>query len=261
MPPPSALIGLPISGAKTNQPITSPSGSVAGAASSSDRVRNPTREASKPIGEHSRSSNTSAGPSGLTAAASTAATLTNLLLLSNMKGSNAVEGVYVGDGRPPIPAKLALKIQHWEFVDMGELLPEFSQSDDEATVKRPWMTKKPQQVTDIFTWMQCFTTYVSVLGPVYPEAIPELMAYAAAIIRVSQDFAGLAWQRYDSGFCRQAAITGNRQWSRINATLYTMCFTGKALAIARCELCFATRQQSVGFRMTRTQSYLHASKP
>ena len=29
-------------------------------------------------------------------------------------------------------------------------------------------------------------------------------------------------------------------WSRINATLYTMCFTGKALAIARCELCFAS---------------------
>ena len=202
MPPPSALIGLPISGARTNQPITSPSGSVAGAASSSDHVRNPTGDHENPIGEQSRSSNTSAGPSGLTAAASTAATLTNLLPLANMKGSNVVEGVYVGDGRPPIPAKLAQKIQRWEFVDMGELLPEFSQSDDEATAKRPWMTKKPRQVTDIFTWMQCFTTYVSVLGPAYPEVIPELMAYAATIIRVSQDFAGLAWQRYDSGFRR-----------------------------------------------------------
>lgn len=163
MPPPSALIGLPISGARTNQPITSPSGSVAGAASSSDRVRNPTGdhenptgEASNPIGEHSRSSDTSAGPSGLTAAASMAATLTNLLPLSNMKGNNAVEGVYIGDGRPPIPAKLAQKIRRWEFVDMGELLPEFAQSDDEATIKRPSTTKKPRQVTDIFTWMQCF---------------------------------------------------------------------------------------------------------
>ena len=74
---------------------------------------------------------------------------------------------------------------------MGELLPKFSQSEDKATTK--WMSKKPRQVTDIFTWMQCFTTYVSVLGPAYPEAIPELMAYAATIIRVSQDFAGLAW--------------------------------------------------------------------
>ena len=98
MPPPSALIGLPISGARTNQP--NPTGSIAGAASSSYRVRNPTGEASNPIREHSRSSNTSACPLGLTAAASTAATLTNLLPLSNMKGSNAVEGIYVGNGYP-----------------------------------------------------------------------------------------------------------------------------------------------------------------
>ena len=80
------------------------------------------------------------------------------------------------------------KIRRWEFVDMGELLPEFSQRDNETAAKRPWMAKKPRQVTDIFSWMQCFTTYVSVLGPAYPEAVPELMAYAATIIRVSQEF-------------------------------------------------------------------------
>ena len=148
MPPPSALIGLPISGARTIQPIISPSGSLAGAAASSDCAQNPTGDRGNPtgednnpngdpIGEHSCSSNTSAGPSGLTAAASTVATLTNLLPLSNMKGGNAVEGVYVGDGRPPVPTKLAQKIRRWEFVDMGELLPEFSQSEDEATTKRP----------------------------------------------------------------------------------------------------------------------------
>ena len=171
---------------------------------------------------------------------SLAATLTNLLPLSGTDGGNIGEGVYVGDGRPPVPTKLAQKIRRWEFVDMGELLPEFSQRDDEAAAKRSWTAKKPRQVTDIFSWMQCFTTYVSVLGPAYPEAVPELMAYAATIIRVSQDFSGLAWQRYDAGFRRQAAITGNRQWSHINATLYTMCFTGKALSVARCELCFVS---------------------
>ena len=34
-------------------------------------------------------------------------------------------GAYVGDGMPPVPAKLAAKIWRWEFVEMGELLPEF----------------------------------------------------------------------------------------------------------------------------------------
>ena len=88
MPPLSALIGLPISGARTIQPIIGSSGSVAETAASSDCAQNPTGDRGNPngdpIGEHSCSSNTSAGPSGLTAAASTAATLMNLLPLSNM---------------------------------------------------------------------------------------------------------------------------------------------------------------------------------
>ena len=80
----------------------------------------------------------------------------------------------------------------------------------------------------------------SILAPAHPETIPELMAYMSMIVRVSQDFAGLAWVRYDPGFRRQAALTGNRSWSQINATLYTLCFTGNAMATTRCELCFAS---------------------
>ena len=123
MPPPSALIGPPISGARTIQPIISPLGLVAGAAISSDCVQNPTRDRGNPngdpIGEHSCSSHALAGPSGLTAAASTAATLTNLLPFSNLKGGNAVEGVYVGDSHPPVPAKLVKKFgtgSSWTWV-------------------------------------------------------------------------------------------------------------------------------------------------
>ena len=73
-----------------------------------------------------------------------------------------------------------------------------------------------------------------------PTLIPELMAYLATIVRVSQDYSGLAWVRYDAAFRRQAALTGNTRWSAINSTLYTMCFTGMASATKRCELCFAS---------------------
>ena len=34
-------------------------------------------------------------------------------------------GVYVGEGAAPVPKKLADKILRWEFVEIGELLPEF----------------------------------------------------------------------------------------------------------------------------------------
>ena len=33
-------------------------------------------------------------------------------------------GVFMGEGLPPIPARLAERIQCWEFVEMFELLPE-----------------------------------------------------------------------------------------------------------------------------------------
>ena len=66
------------------------------------------------------------------------------------------------------------------------------------------------------------------------------MVYQATIIRASQDYAGLAWVRYDFAFQRQAAIMGLTRWSAINPTLYTLCFAGSARTSSRCELCFAT---------------------
>ena len=153
MPPPSALVGLPIS---RGGGITHLSGS--GAAVNGNRVdptgepNGPTGDTSNPTGDTTapnganngptHSSGATPGPSGLTSSGSTASVLTNLLPAFTAKGGMVGEGVYVGDGRPPIAPKLAQRIRRWEFVDMGELLPEFSQHDDEAAMKRPWTTKK-----------------------------------------------------------------------------------------------------------------------
>lgn len=35
------------------------------------------------------------------------------------------EGVYLGDGIPHVAEKLAIKIRNEDFIEMGELLPEF----------------------------------------------------------------------------------------------------------------------------------------
>ena len=148
----------------------------------------------------------------------------------------------MGDGIPPVPPKLAAKIRRGEFVEMGELLPEFwsGPREDDSDTRREARARRSRKVTDIYTWAQCFASYVSTRAPQAPHLIPELMAYLATIVRVSQDYTGLAWVRYDSAFRRQAALTGNTRWSVINSTLYTMCFTGMATATKRCELCFAT---------------------
>ena len=132
-------------------------------------------------------------------------------------------GSYVGEGLPPVPQKLADRIRRWEFVDMAEMLPEFwpIAKADQSEKNKPH-TRRPKQITDFHNWLQCFTIYCSILGSQEPSWIPELMAYL--ITRVSQDFTGLTWVWYDSTFRRQTAITGNRKWSQINPSLYSICF-------------------------------------
>ena len=128
------------------------------------------------------------------------------------------QGVYVGAGNLPVPSKLVSRIQHWEFINMADLLPEVGLSNREGESKK-LLQKRPHWVTDIWSWLHCFGTYVSVLGPCYPQAIPELMAYMSLIIRCSQDYEGLAWVSYDNmSFRRQAAASGNRNWLEVNST-------------------------------------------
>ena len=79
---------------------------------------------------------------------------------------------------------------------------------------------------------------MAVQAPLAPQVIPELMAYMATIIQVSQDYVGLPWVRYDAAFRRQAALKGDTKWSAINTTLFTLCCSVPS-AKKRCELCLA----------------------
>lgn len=101
---------------------------------------------------------------------------------------------------------------------MSEMLPEYwlLTSDDEGASKRHSSQCRWHRVPIIFDWIQCFCSYVSVLTPAYPEVIPELMAYMGTIVKASQEFGDIHWARYDAGYRRQAALTGNRLWSHIH---------------------------------------------
>ncbi len=170
-----------------------------------------------------------------------ASIMTNLLPISSFNAPAAATGVYVGEGLPPVPQHIAKKILNWKYVDMAELLPEFwADPKCEEDASKRSQPRRARQVTEITTWIQCYACYVSVLATKFPEAVPELMAYLVTISRVSQDFAGVAWVRYDAAFRRQAAISGNRKWSQINPSLYSLSFTGKAQIVTRCDLCFST---------------------
>ena len=67
-------------------------------------------------------------------------------------------GVYIGEGMTAVPKRLAEKIWRWEFVDMGELLPDgWAQGkSEEGAGSSLALTRMKRQVTDVNTWVQCF---------------------------------------------------------------------------------------------------------
>ena len=77
------------------------------------------------------------------------------------------------------------------------------------------------------------------MAPHYPARVPELMAYMVGIIRAHQEFEGTACSAYDDAYRRLAAASGDWQWSRVNPSLYTVCYTGRARKTARCERCLS----------------------
>ncbi len=125
---------------------------------------------------------------------SVAATVTNLL-----PSAGAALSRSSGDGVPPVPAKLAVRICRGEYIDTGELLPEFWSSPTEDWGKET-RSRRTCKIDDIFTWLQSFASYVVVRGAAAPELVLELLAYQSTIIRVSRDFTGLVWVHYDQGY-------------------------------------------------------------
>ena len=72
--------------------------------------------------------------------------------------------MYISDVLPPAPTKLAAKIQKREFVKMRELFPEFWSCHREKDIvgKHKVKVRRSQKVMYIFTWLHCFSSYVSV---------------------------------------------------------------------------------------------------
>ena len=149
----------------------------------------------------------------------------------------------VADGLPPLPQKIRARILKGEFVAMHELLPECFAEAGEAS-KPGARTRAKKRVQEMTAWLQCFATYVGILGPAKPTLIPQLMAYMATIIRASQEFEGSAWAIYDDTYRRQAAASGNWQWARVDPSLYSVCFTGKAKRAGRCERCLSAAHKT-----------------
>lgn len=74
----------------------------------------------------------------------------------------------------------------------------------------------------------------------HPEVIADMMAYMVMIVKAAEEYAGLAWVRYDEAFRSQAAAKKDAQWSKVSPSLFAQCFTGRAHNQAHCDLCLSS---------------------
>ena len=96
-----------------------------------------------------------------------------------------------------------------------------------------------RQISDIFTWLQCFGVCVSICGVQSPEVIPELVVYMTTIIRVHREHSGSEWRNYDTLFRKLAALRRDTKCSVINPTIYAKYFMAATRNPPSCELCLA----------------------
>jgi hypothetical protein len=154
-------------------------------------------------------------------------------------------GTYLGEGLLPVPDKLVQKIVRLEYVEMRELMPEtWLKDEEEGKHTLSWPKRRAAPVTDILQWLTCYTAMVGVLSKAYPSMVPEFMSYQATIIKCARDFDGLAWAQYDRAYRRQVAQTKELRWSKLNPTLYSLCFAGKAKRHIVCAFCLSDNHSS-----------------
>ena len=127
----------------------------------------------------------------------------------------------LGRGIPTMQRKLVDKILNWEYVDFNDLPPaRGNKTSASGTTKRAAMTNQRKLIPDLTTWMQCFSVYTSVLATRDTEHIPELLAYSRDIMRASRQFKWPSWVIYDATYRRHMAETGQRDWSKVDPSIY-----------------------------------------
>ena len=98
---------------------------------------------------------------------------------------------------------------------------------------------KKRPVTDILTWIECFSVMSAIIAAKFPERASHLFAYQRTIVRASQLFEGPAWVNYDAQFRRKASMTKSWEWGSSDTALYNECFTGRAKAKTYCRFCYS----------------------
>ena len=176
-------------------------------------------------------------------------------------------GPYVlGEGLPPLPARLVNRVWRGEFVDMADLLQDNLEAerrrgrdDGEPSGRASRPTRR--EVPDMLSWAQCFCTYVVVVAEKQSGRVRQLLAYQATMLREASRCGGQGWRAYDAMFRQLAVAEPSTDWSRLNPSLYATTFLAQQVKGGKlCHLCMGsdhtTEECALGplqLRMTKSR--------
>ena len=142
-----------------------------------------------------------------------------------------------GEGLPALSKKLVDKILAGEFVDFADLPPAkgrvkantHAMEGQIVVIQAADLLENRKLIPDLATWVQCFIIYSAVLISKEPDRAKNLLAYMSLIAKCSLKYKWPSWVVYDLNFRQEAAETGQRDWSKVEPSIYTQCFTGAAI--------------------------------
>jgi len=177
-----------------------------------------------------------------------------------------VTEVALGRGIPPLPKKLVEKMLAWKYVDLAELPPARGNtvknagqlSQNIVLIQSPEVLRNQQRlIPDITIWVQCFGIYASVLATQFPQHVPELLAYMGDIIKASKQFKWPSWVIYDVAYRQCMEETGQKDWSKVDPSIYARSFTGWAKTSSWCTWCVSLDHDNSSCPFNNGQHYRH----
>ena len=176
-------------------------------------------------------------------------------ILSQLSGSTSHAGepqkagtklVPTRPGLPALPKKMVEKIRAGQYIDFSELPPAKghtrtlpSQEEGHVVVIRAEdLVGSKKLIPDLATWLQCFAIYMAVVTDTELDRAKSLLAYMTTIAKASIKYTWPSWIVYDQNFRQEAADNGLKDWSKVDPSIYTQCFTNAAASRESwCQLC------------------------
>ena len=154
--------------------------------------------------------------------------------------------ITTGAGLPALSKKLMERIWSGQYVDFTDLPPAKGctrpvpaiEEGQIVVVRAEDVNGTRKLIPDLATWVQCFSLYMAVITEKDPGRTKSLLAYMTVIAKASTKYKWPSWVVYDQNYRQDAADSGITDWSKVDPSTYTQCFTNAAISSENwCRFC------------------------